>query len=705
MLRLLCLGAVGAIVAVDGLRTKAPHLYIDGNSFILSRNGEKLQVHAGEMHYFRVPEIYWEDRLQRLRAMGLNTVSTYVPWNWHEQQEGVFDWSSDRKDVSKFLRLAHEVGLYVILRAGPYICAEWEFGGLPAWLLRYTLKDGMRFRSSDKKYLSFVDRYWDELMPKVRKELLENGGSVAMVQLENELGALQDPKAPPDVLYMEHLQVSARKHLGPRVFLFSTDNSKGSVSVPGLFQAVNLGPWQKEPRKHLDEMFGAAQKLNGDAPEFAMELWTGWFEMWHKSSWDEDRFREPGQHLVDYVEDMLRRNASFTLYMAHGGTNFGAWNSGTIVMHGSLEPRSLLGQAGSGGASGLTPEVVHSTFVTTSYDYAAPISEEGRHYAGRDGVDKFVGIRRLLSQYRSPSDGPIPDEPPFQTLSDYGTLTLERRASLRDPNALEALCSGGWQTGPPQPMEMHGQQLGMVLYRFSPTEQSGSGTPFLLSADEPAATLSVKGKDRVTVWHGESLVSNLIMNVEHGNGGQAFHNVTTPPLEPGRAGVVDILTENLGRRAYICTQDFGYLPDLYNDWKGIAEEPLLDGERLTGQWSFCQLPLEDLAKLGGSAPQASSATVAPGPAFFEGTLVVKGEPAGDTFLRFDAGPWKTGSAYLNGFHLGRYWRDARGPFDLYVPKSVLRDGTNYVVVLEMDPSEVFGTALVHLSDVRGPTPI
>mmetsp|Transcript_50132 Transcript_50132/g.93816 ORF Transcript_50132/g.93816 Transcript_50132/m.93816 type:complete len:705 (+) Transcript_50132:55-2169(+) len=665
---------------------RRPHkvLQIEGREFVLGQDGPPVRIHAGEMHYFRVPEVYWRDRLQRLRALGLNTVSTYVAWNWHERKEGEFDFESEGKNVVKFLQLAKQEGLYVIFRAGPYICAEWEFGGLPAWLLKYVRNSGMRFRSSDKLYLSFVDRFWNKLLPKIRTELQENGGAVAMVQIENELGAMQyDNK--PDYAYMQHLQKLARKHLGEKVILISTDNTKGAVSVPGVLQAVNLGAWQDNPKEHLEWTLAPARKANGGSgPDFVMELWAGWFQMWHQSDWDEAMFRQSASRLSNYVKELLVSNMSFTLYMAHGGTNFGAWSSGTTVMKGPFESQA----EHSSFLQTSRDDAVHMSFVTTSYDYAAPISEEGRHGLGGDGLDKFDSLRSILSEHRAASEGPVPKEPDFIPMAAYpgddpdGTVTLYRRSHLRDPTVLQHLCAGGWQEGPPQPMEMHGQQLGMVLYRFQqPTA--------ILMEGKPEVGLSLKGKDRLTVWHGDKLVTDSASNLLHGGRGRSFHSLTTAPLKSGQLGNLDVLVENLGRRAYFCTADYGFLPDFFNDWKGLAEVPLLGGSPLEGDWSYCAIELEDLYKFEGSAPPSSTTATGsePGPAFFEGSLFLEDNPHADTFLRFDAGSWTTGSAYVNGFHLGRYWREARGHFDLYVPKSKLVKGANHVVLLEMDPSE------------------
>eukprot|EP00408_Alexandrium_pacificum_P060295 CAMPEP_0171163358 /NCGR_PEP_ID=MMETSP0790-20130122/5099_1 /TAXON_ID=2925 /ORGANISM="Alexandrium catenella, Strain OF101" /LENGTH=710 /DNA_ID=CAMNT_0011628055 /DNA_START=53 /DNA_END=2185 /DNA_ORIENTATION=+ len=656
-------------------------LRIEGKNFML--NDKKVHLHAGEMHYFRIPEVYWEDRLMRLRAMGLNTVSTYVPWNWHEEVEGSVDFSSERRNLVKYLEIAHKLGLMVILRPGPYICAEWEFGGLPSWLLRH---HDLKVRTYDTQYLEYVDRYWADLLTRVKPQLFSEGGGIVAVLIENEFGHFGDAAASAaDKAYLKHLHALARQYLGPNVMLLSTDDSisaaRGKGSIPNVYSAVNMGPWEV-PKPHLDREFSIAQYHNHGGPEFVMELWTGWFQ---QVRWDpryEMVTRVKGQTLADYVAELVNRSASFTLYMAHGGTNFGFWNSGAF---------------GPG------------AFVATSYDYIAPISEAGRHNVGSDGVDKFEAIREVLAGYAiAAGEAPPPPEPAPPRLETYaggGEIALTRRSGIRSPAVLGPLCAGGWRSlEEPGTMEDLHQHVGMTLYRYRFTGDEAG-----VSSGSNHSQLNIRARDRVTVWQDKQMLAKLwtkwmnplrvflpkskvdSMDVE------MARTEGTVPLKKG--AVVDILTENLGRMAFFQRNTTDSRAS-WDEWKGISEAKL-NGVKLTSNWEVCSLPLEDLKVFSKGVPSAEEEQVdSYGPAFYEGEVQVSGEPA-DTFLRLDSGPWHVGVAYVNGFNLGRYTSEAPAPFDFYVPKNVLRTGANQVVLLEMDENGA-EVAPVRMTSVRAP---
>mmetsp|Transcript_49153 Transcript_49153/g.131562 ORF Transcript_49153/g.131562 Transcript_49153/m.131562 type:complete len:714 (-) Transcript_49153:72-2213(-) len=658
-------------------------LEVVGDHFML--DNRRVELHAGEMHYFRIPEVHWEDRLMRLRAMGLNAVSTYVPWNWHEEAEGEVDFTSKRKDLVKYLQLAKKLGLMAIVRPGPYICAEWEFGGLPSWLLRY--KD-MKVRTNDTKFLEKVDRYWANLLPLVQGELLEEGGAVVAVQLENEFGHFGDANtSAADRQYLDHLHELARQHLGPNVLLMTTDmapaTAQGKGSIPGVFAAVNMGAWGPPPKRHLSREFGNVDVHNGGGPHFVMELWTGWFRTTASDpEYERVTQRVKGETVAGYVEELLQMGASFTLYMAHGGTNFGFWSAGA---------------KGPGG------------WVHTSYDYMAPISEAGRHNVGSDGVDKFEAIREVLAGYAiAAGEAPPPPEPAPPRLETYaggGEIALTRRSGIRSPAVLGPLCAGGWRSlEEPGTMEDLHQHVGMTLYRYRFTGDEAG-----VSSGSNHSQLNIRARDRVTVWQDKQMLAKLwtkwmnplrvflpkskvdSMDVE------MARTEGTVPLKKG--AVVDILTENLGRMAFFQRNTTDSRAS-WDEWKGISEAKL-NGVKLTSNWEVCSLPLEDLKVFSKGVPSAEEEQVdSYGPAFYEGEVQVSGEPA-DTFLRLDSGPWHVGVAYVNGFNLGRYTSEAPAPFDFYVPKNVLRTGANQVVLLEMDENGA-EVAPVRMTSVRAP---
>ena len=296
-------------------------------------NGEKFQVISGSIHYFRVVPEYWRDRLLKLKAMGCNTVETYIPWNFHEPKEGCFDFSG-RKDVEAFIRTAQEVGLWVIVRPSPYICAEWEFGGLPAWLLR---EDSMRLRCCHEPYLKRFLHYYDELLPRLVPLQVTHGGSIIMMQVENEYGSYGDDRA-----YLEALR-DAMLARGVDVPLVTSDGPEHDMlacgRVDGVFQTGNFG-------SHTKERF-AYMKERGIQPLMCMEYWCGWFDHWGQ---EKHARTDAAASARDFGAALDLGHVN--IYMFHGGTSFGLMN-------------------GSNDYDKLTPDV-------TSYDYDALLTEDGR---------------------------------------------------------------------------------------------------------------------------------------------------------------------------------------------------------------------------------------------------------------------------------------------------------------------------------------
>jgi len=305
------------------------NFYLDGKPF---------QVISGSIHYFRVVPEYWRDRLLKLKAMGCNTVETYIAWNFHEPRKGQFRFTG-MADVERFVRTAQEVGLYVILRPSPYICAEWEFGGLPAWLLK---EDGVRLRCYDETYLRHVMDYYDELMPRLVPLQVTHGGPVLMMQVENEYGSYGDDKQ-----YLAAIRDGMRAR-GVDVPLVTSDGPEHDMLLcgqcEGVFQTGNFGSRAVQQFKVLEEY--------GIAPQMCMEFWCGWFDAWgfeHKTTDASAAAKE--------FADMLRLG-HVNIYMFHGGTSFGLWNGSNYYFTEK-------------GEGYLSPDV-------TSYDYDATLTEDGR---------------------------------------------------------------------------------------------------------------------------------------------------------------------------------------------------------------------------------------------------------------------------------------------------------------------------------------
>ncbi|KFO20163.1 beta-galactosidase-1-like protein [Fukomys damarensis] len=376
-------------------------------------DGVPFRYVSGSLHYFRVPRVLWADRLFKMRLSGLNAVQLYVPWNYHEPQPGVYNFNGSR-DLLAFLNEAAVANLLVILRPGPYICAEWEMGGLPSWLLR---KPKIHLRTSDPDFLAAVDSWFNVLLPKIYPFLYHNGGNIISIQVENEYGSYKAC----DVSYMGHLAGLFRALLGDEIVLFTTDGPEGLKcgSLPELYTTVDFGPVD-----NMTKIFGMLRKYEPHGPLVNSEYYTGWLDYWgHNHS------TQSIPAVTKGLENMLKLGASVNMYMFHGGTNFGYWNG--------------------------ADEKGHFLPITTSYDYDAPISEAG------DPTPKLFALRNVISKFQEIPLGPFPPPSPKMAL---GPLTLHLDGDLL--TFLDALCpQGPIHSVLPMTFEAVKQDHGFVLYR------------------------------------------------------------------------------------------------------------------------------------------------------------------------------------------------------------------------------------------------
>lgn len=305
---------------------------IKDDSFV--KDGQPFTLRSGSLHYFRVPPAYWEDRMRRMKALGLNSVTMYVAWNFHEEEEGIIHGLGN---VTGFLEAAKATDMLVLFRPGPYICGEWEMGGLPAWLLLKTGADGLKLRTYEEQYIAAVDRWWGALMAAAAPYSYSKGGPIAITQIENEYGSFGHCDTDPaDAKYMNHLLGLATAHLGAPIteMLYSTiDGGEGKNAAK-----LNDGsPWKGDPRVLATVDGSLAPRTGGYAASFAnqkrfnaagrcpkmwSELWVGWFTVWS----DAHAANKSSTEFYKGVGEMVRENASFSLYMAHGGSNFGFWS-------------------------------------------------------------------------------------------------------------------------------------------------------------------------------------------------------------------------------------------------------------------------------------------------------------------------------------------------------------------------------------------
>ena len=378
-------------------------------------NGEPFKILAGGIHYFRCIPEYWEDRLRKLKAMGLNTVETYIAWNLHEPQPGNYRFDGEL-DLATFVTTAHDLGLYVILRPGPYICSERDLGGLPSWLLK---DPDMRLRCMYGPYIEAVDRYFDELFDRLVELQFSRGGPVIAMQVENEYGSYGN-----DAAYIRYLRDGMQAR-GMDVLYFSADGPSDTMlqggSLPDLLKTVNFG-------SNSAEAFAKLREYQPEQPLMCTEYWLGWFD-----HWGEEHHVRSAEEAAAELDEVLGAGSAI-LYMLYGGTNFGFFN-GANHNQPAWEERN-----------GYQPTI-------TSYDFDAPVSEAG------DITPKFHAFREVLSKYTEIPYVPLPEPAPKLAL---GQVRLPESIGLWD--ALAALSSPVDSTVP-LPMEMLDQDYGFILYR------------------------------------------------------------------------------------------------------------------------------------------------------------------------------------------------------------------------------------------------
>ena len=330
-------------------------------------NGKPFVIKAAEIHYPRIPRPYWEHRIRMCKALGMNTICIYIFWNIHEQREGAYDFAG-QNDVAEFCRLAQKNGMYVIVRPGPYVCAEWEMGGLPWWLLKN--KD-IRLREGDPRFVSAVDRFERKVAEQLAPLTIQHGGPIIMVQVENEYGSYGENKEYISLIrdtlrkYWDAPQAGAATQHPTLLFQCDWNSNFEKNGLDDLAWTMNFGTGA-----NIDQQFARLRELRPNAPLMCSEFWSGWFDKW--GARHETR---PAHDMVDGIDEMLAKGISFSLYMTHGGTSFGHWA-------GANSP-------------GFAPDV-------TSYDYDAPINEYG------EPTEKYWLLRKTMAKY---ADGKLPDVP------------------------------------------------------------------------------------------------------------------------------------------------------------------------------------------------------------------------------------------------------------------------------------------------------
>lgn len=366
-------------------------------------NGKPFVVKAAEIHYPRIPREYWDHRIKMCKALGMNTVCIYIFWNIHEQREGQFDFTGNN-DIAAFCKLAQKNGMYVIVRPGPYVCAEWEMGGLPWWLLK---KKDIRLREQDPYFMERVKIFEEKVGEQLAGLTIQKGGPIIMVQVENEYGSYGEDKP-----YVSAIRDCLRGIYGKELALFQCDWASNfeKNGLDDLVWTMNFGTGS-----HIDNQFRRLKQLRPDSPLMCSEFWSGWFDKW--GARHETR---PAKDMVAGLDEMLSKGISFSLYMTHGGTSFGHWA-------GANSP-------------GFQPDV-------TSYDYDAPINEYGH------ATPKYQELRNMMQKYtekKLPSVpkpiAPIITVPEFK-LTEFAPLAngADKTVEAKDTKTFEDL-DMGWGT-------------------------------------------------------------------------------------------------------------------------------------------------------------------------------------------------------------------------------------------------------------------
>lgn len=565
------------------------------HSFALSKtdfmlDGKPFQMISGEMHPARIPHEYWRHRIQMAKAMGCNTIAAYVFWNYHEPVKGQFDFSSGNHNIAEFIKIAQEEGMWVLLRPGPYVCAEWEFGGLPPYLLQ---TPDIKVRCMDPRYIAAVRTYVNRLSKEIKPLLVTNGGPVVMVQIENEYGSYGNDKE-----YLNTLKEMWVKK-GINVPFYTADGATAYMLEAGGVEGAAIG--LDSGGSEAD--FAAAKKQNPNVPAFSSESYPGWLTHWG------EQWQRPGiEGISNEVKFLMDTKRSFNLYVIHGGTNFG-YTAG----------------ANSGGKGGYEPDV-------TSYDYDAPINEQGA------ATPKYEALRQLLGTYL-PEGKKLPAIPaPIPTIT-IPEFQLSAFTSVWDhlPTATH--------TPQPKPFEAFGQDYGFMLYK---TTLIGHKSGKLTIKDlHDYATIFINGKyvGKLDRRLGEKTIDIPVSDVQN--------------------PVLEILVEGMGRINFA---------DAIIDRKGITDRVVLNGMTLMN-WDVYGLPMTE--KFVEDLSASASNTTKPGQ-FFKGSFNL--DKTGDTYI--DMSAYKKGIVWVNGHNLGRFWEI--GPQKrLYCPAPWLKKGANEIVVFDL----------------------
>ncbi|XP_054261070.1 beta-galactosidase-1-like protein 2 isoform X2 [Macrosteles quadrilineatus] len=606
------------------------------NPNVFTLNGLNLTITSGTIHYFRVHPHYWRDRLRKLRALGAVAVETYAPWNLHEPYKDVYDFGdggfemSRFLDVVKFINMAKEEDLLVIFRPGPYICAEWDFGGLPSYLLA----DGAKVRSTDPKFLSRVDKYFGQLLPLVTPLQMANGGPIIMFQVENEYGSLRSPEHQ----YMVELKKMMDRY-GVKGLYFTADSPEPSLetgAIPEL-NVLQTANFKMDPELQLATL----RQLQPDKPILVTEFWTGWFDHWDKPV--HEVF--PALEYLQKLKTILEYPASVNLYVFHGGTTFGFLN---------------------GANNDDTEESYHPD--TSSYDYDALVTEAG------DYTPKYSATLQMFRNLHPNLYHPPPPPVLPRTLS----LSLLITQELPWTQIVKQL---------PEPQGVLKNRKDFIFMEDLPADERGWKQSYGyvrytrgLKVTQPKAKLRLTGRIRdiaIVLVNGkrQTIILNDGMETTQFGFWASQEEELELSVDPGDY-TLEILVENCGRINFVKTLEWlmqkkGLGPDNQMSLTGGEFTSGIDvtGMPFLADWVTSLPGWQDRVTVGEKAA----------PSLVKASFGLSSDKISDTFL--DVRGWKQGVVYVNGFNIGRYF--AGGPQQtMYIPAPLLRAGQNTIIIFE-----------------------
>lgn len=602
---------------------EAQSFEIKDGAFLL--DGKPMRIYGGEMHYARIPRQYWQHRIQMAKAMGCNTLSIYVFWNYHETAPGVWDWTTDNHDLRAFVETARAEGMYIVLRPGPYTCAEWDFGGFPYWLMN---NPDLKLRSNNQPFLDSCRTYLQQVFQQVDGLFIEQGGNIIMTQVENEYGSFSfdmqfklshnNRKK-----YLENL-ANVFREVGFRHTLFTCDGGIVPVvnfgrlgHIKGLFPGTNDSKFLSVAHHDVHKFFSKK------GPYYIPEEYAGWFTHWG----DAHVFHRDVEKYKKHIEELLKTDFSFCYYMVHGGTNFGFYSGTNYRKKNEVWP------------------------VITSYDYGAPIDEAGNR------TPLYDSLRAVYQRATHETLREVPGA--------IASMKIDKIALRQYPLFAELAWFKTPPIGPAKSFEQKGQAFGYMMYEK-------------VFPQACTAKLSTEGiTDYALVYLNDSLVYTINRNVPAGSIAKDIY------LNIPKYGHVKILVENMGRVNFGkklwdngrgATKGIIVNGKVEKDWT-TTELPMDDILKTTkgmlSDTDKMEIHFDTDTVIYILRKQTGE------PVFYVGTFDLT--RTADTYL--DMHGFGKGVVFVNGHNLGRYWEI--GPqFSLYVPGVWLKQGRNEIIIFD-----------------------